>query len=354
MEQFASCRLMFSLHRGCEVKFDDMQRSGRDRFYVPACTYQTRRTTDVEFKIDPEFKTSIPPLSEEEKEQLEAMILADGVIINPLIVWNGILVDGHNRLEIIQKHPEIKYTVFEKDFPDRYAALAYIYKNQLGRRNLTPELRRYLIGKQYSAEKASMGGSRGNQYTKMAGSQDGNLPNPKKTCERIAKENNIGKNTVIRAETYSKAIDAAEDVLPGTKNRFLSGQIKPTEKDIAALARAAPEEIPALLEEIENSKQPAAQDSRDSDELPLGYIDMDQLTKELQSAPGGGSEADMFFELEDAMKTMIFRWTVCLCRYERYYKINAHKERIKEIIHIGKKFLKRIEGGRNPYDKDIL
>ncbi len=81
---------------------------------------------------------------------------------------------------------------------------------------------------------------------------------------------------------------------------------------------------------------------------------MDQLTKELQSAPGGGSEADMFSELEDAMKTMIFRWTVCLCRYERYYKINAHKERIKEIVHIGKKFLKRIEGGRNPYDKDIL
>ena len=73
----------------------------------------------MEFKIDPEFKTSIPPLSEEEKEQLEAMILADGVIINPLIVWNGILVDGHNRLEIIQKHPELQYTVFEKDFADR-------------------------------------------------------------------------------------------------------------------------------------------------------------------------------------------------------------------------------------------
>ena len=31
-----------------------------------------------------------------------------------------------------------------------------------------------------------------------------------------------------------------------------------------------------------------------------------------------------------------------------------YKEHIKKIIHIGKKFLKRIEGGRNPYDKDIL
>ena len=311
----------------------------------------------MNFKIDPEFKENIPPLTEDEKAQLEAVILADGVVINPLIVWNGILIDGHNRFEIIQNHPELKYTVFEKNFPDRFAALAYMYKSQLGRRNLTPELRRYLIGKQYSAEKASHGARdafRGNQYEKMVSSQVGNLTKQEKTCERIAKENNIGKNTVIRAETYSKAVDAAEDVLPGTKNRFLSGQIKPTEKDIAELARAAPEEIPALLEEIENSKQPTAQDSRDSDELPLGYIDMDQLTKELQSEPGGGSEADMFFELEDAMKTMIFRWTVCLCRYERYYKINAHKEHIKEIVHIGRKFLKRIEGGRNPYDKDIL
>ena len=96
----------------------------------------------MKFIIDPEFRTSIPPLSEDEKEQLEAMILADGVVINPLIVWNGILVDGHNRYQIIQKHPEIKFTVFEKDFPDRFAALAYMYKNQLGRRNLTPELRR--------------------------------------------------------------------------------------------------------------------------------------------------------------------------------------------------------------------
>ena len=308
----------------------------------------------MKFIIDPEFRTSIPPLSEDEKEQLEAMILADGVVINPLIVWNGILVDGHNRYQIIQKHPEIKFTVFEKDFPDRFAALAYMYKNQLGRRNLTPELRRYLIGKQYSAEKASMGGSRGNQYTKVAGYQNDNLPKREKTCDRIAKENDINRSTVIRAETYSKAVDATENVLPGTRNRFLSGQLKPTEKYISALARAAPEEIPDLLEEIENGKQPAAQDSRDKDELPLGYIDMDQLTKELRSAPGGGSEADMFSELEDAMKTMIFRWTVFLCRYERYYKINAHKEHIKEIIHIGKKFLKRIEGGRNPYDKDIL
>ena len=306
----------------------------------------------MEFKIDQEFKNNIPPLSGEEMQQLEDMILADGVVINPLIVWNGILIDGHNRYEIVQKHPHIPYTIFEKDFPDRFAALAYMYKHQLARRNLTPELRKYLIGKQYSAEKASMGGRRGNQYTKLPGSQVGNLAKPEKTCEKIAKDNNIGKNTVIRAETFSKAVDASDDAVPGTKNRFLAGQIKHTEKDIAALARASPEEIPALLEKIESGNGHSSDDNPDEDEMPLGYIDIDQLTRELRNTPSGGTEADMLFELEDAMKTMIFRWTVCLCQYERYYKSKAHKERIKEIISTGRKFLKRIEGGRNPYDKD--
>ena len=106
-----------------------------------------------ELKIDPEFAGQIPPLTSEEFEQLEANILEDGKVINPLITWNGFIVDGHNRYRILQKHMEIPYNTFEKEFPDRYAVIAWICKNQLGRRNLTPAQRKYLIGKQYEAEK---------------------------------------------------------------------------------------------------------------------------------------------------------------------------------------------------------
>ena len=60
--------------------------------------------------IDPEFEGKIPPLREEELKQLEENILADGVVINPLIVWDGVIVDGHNRYRILQKHPEIQFT----------------------------------------------------------------------------------------------------------------------------------------------------------------------------------------------------------------------------------------------------
>ncbi|WP_087368203.1 hypothetical protein [Faecalibacterium sp. An192] len=56
--------------------------------------------------IGPEFAGKISPLREEERKQLEENILADGVVINSLISWNGVLVDGHNRYHILQQYPE--------------------------------------------------------------------------------------------------------------------------------------------------------------------------------------------------------------------------------------------------------
>ena len=137
--------------------------------------------------IDPEFASKIPPLREEELKQLEENILADGVVINPLIVWNGVIVDGHNRSRLLQTHPEIQFTTYEKQFPDRYAAISWICKNQLGRRNLTPQQFKYLIGQQYDAEKLAER-FRGNQYTSVERSgcgQNVHNQNPERTAEKL-------------------------------------------------------------------------------------------------------------------------------------------------------------------------
>ena len=114
----------------------------------------------TELKVDPEFSGKVLPLSVEEFQQLEENILADGVVLNPLITWNGIIVDGHNRYRVLLEHQEIPFQIHEKEFPDRFAVIAWICRNQLGRRNLTPQQRKYLVGKQYEAEKASHGGIR--------------------------------------------------------------------------------------------------------------------------------------------------------------------------------------------------
>lgn len=214
-------------------------------------------------KIDPEFQGKIPPLTFEELNQLEANILRDGRIINPIIVWRGLIVDGHNRYTIAKKHPEIPFTVHEKEFASRYEAIIWICKNQLGRRNLTPEQKKYLIGKQYEAEKMKLGGDHGNNRgangTFSPNPQNGNLGGNRITCKKIATENGISKNTVLRAEQFSKGVDAAEEAVPGTRQKVLSGEVKPTAAEIASVARAPPEKRPALVAEICKPKKPKPQ-----------------------------------------------------------------------------------------------
>lgn len=83
-------------------------------------------------KIDPEFQGKIPPLTFEELEQLEKNIVNDGKVINPIIVWKGLVVDGHNRYAILQKHPDIPYTIHEKEFADRFEAIIWICKINWG------------------------------------------------------------------------------------------------------------------------------------------------------------------------------------------------------------------------------
>ena len=70
----------------------------------------------INLKIDPEFQNQIPPLTDDEYKQLEENILKEGKLLSPLIVWNNILVDGHNRYAILQKHPEIYFSTMPLPF----------------------------------------------------------------------------------------------------------------------------------------------------------------------------------------------------------------------------------------------
>jgi len=88
-------------------------------------------------QTDPEFKALIPPLSLEEYSQLEQNLLKE---TNPdsivLFTWNGVLIDGHNRYEICQKH-NISFKTAEKNgFTDRDDVKVWIIQNQFGRRNI--------------------------------------------------------------------------------------------------------------------------------------------------------------------------------------------------------------------------
>ena len=94
--------------------------------------------------IHPEFKALIPPLSQEEYNQLEQNILLNGCR-DPIVLWRGIIIDGHNRHEICTKHG-LKYETIRLRFPSRDAAKLWVLENQLGRRNLTDAMRIELAG----------------------------------------------------------------------------------------------------------------------------------------------------------------------------------------------------------------
>ena len=294
--------------------------------------------------IDPEFASKIPPLREEELKQLEENILADGVVINPLIVWNGVIVDGHNRYCILQQHPEIQFTTYNKEFPDRYAAISWICKNQLGRRNLTPQQFKYLIGQRYDAEKLAER-FRGNQYTSVERSgcgQNVHNQNPERTAEKIARENNLNEKYVRRAGHFAQGVDAAEEVAPGIKQEILSGSIKPTEKAVAAIAKAPPEERPALVQQLRQAKETEKKEEkpkpRRSAAETLQAI-RDISANMLQS--NGEIEADdICAELEDALDTMIFRWDTCLENYREHR--SACRDGIQQLTEKGIHYLQKM------------
>ncbi len=323
----------------------------------------------MDLRIDNEFAEKIPPLTKEEFDQLEANILADGRVINPLIIWNGVIVDGHNRYRILQEHPDIPFETFEKEFSDRYEVIAWICKNQLGRRNLTPAQRKYLIGKQYEAEKISES-FHGNQYSVSEGGEKSgpgqNDPHHfERTSERIAKEIGAGERYVRRAEEFAAGIDAAEEALPGIKQEILSGTIRPSDKDVMAVSRASPEERKGLAEQLrvphsssiseinQDEEEPKDEESRKPFKPSLASIHAisAQMASDSDQPRAVVDTEFIILELEDALGSMIFRWNTCLSDYRKEASARDCRKKIKELVQEGIRYLQQFKGGIRNEDK---
>lgn len=203
-------------------------------------------------KIDPEFSAQILPLSFEELQQLEMNMIRDRKLTDPIIVWNKTILDGHNRYNLLKKHSFIEYEIKEMEFSSRQEALIWICNHQLGRRNLTPERRKYLIGKRYEAEK-QISQNRGNQYTSTKkDATDQNDPCQNKsgshvTRQRIAKETGTSEGYVQRAEKYMNGVEAADEAAPGAREEILNGEI-------CAIAKAPKEQRPEIVAELRKPK----------------------------------------------------------------------------------------------------
>ncbi len=297
--------------------------------------------------IDPEFRDKIPPLTEDEFTLLEENILSDGAVFSPLIVWDGTILDGHNRYEIIQKHPELTYAVHKMSFDNRYEALSWICKHQLGRRNLTPQQKKYLIGQRYEAEKMAHGGER------VATVQNEPLPSSHKTRAQIANDTSTSESYVMRAGWYAQGVDAAEEALPGIKQEILTGAIKPTETAVAAVAKAAPEERSRLAADLKKSK-----DDRDKKPRPAYHkappaasrkAEMQKIAEisaEMERDKAPSTEENVLCSLDGEIVSFMELFDRIFQEYPRLLSDGHYRQELIQIMQKMKQYITDIEGGR--------
>lgn len=187
----------------------------------------------TELSINPELEKWIIPLTRDEFEQLTQSILEDGCR-EPLVVWGNTLVDGHNRYRICTKHG-VPFSTVQKDFTSIDDVKNWMICTQLGRRNVTPEQRDYLIGKLYKEQKKKHGGTGANQHTIEQSPQSDDSA---KTSERLADQFRVGRATVERAERFADALDTlsktcGEDI----KNRILAREYHVTKSDVIKMSK---------------------------------------------------------------------------------------------------------------------
>ena len=180
----------------------------------------------VELRIDPEFEALIPPLTADEFNQLRENILEVKEVYDPILTWNGVIVDGHNRWKIIREHPEVSFKVTEVIFFNRNEAILWIINNQLGRRNLEKsdaidlaEKKAEVTAQMAKAKQSEAGKTFGVGLPKkeeIASVQmDKTYSEPINTREEIAKTAGVSTGTVAR---YQEVKKKAPEFVPKIKS----------------------------------------------------------------------------------------------------------------------------------------
>jgi hypothetical protein len=256
-----------------------------------------------DIKIDAEFSGLIPPLSAEERQQLEENIVEHGGARDPLVVWASkgklTLLDGHNRYEICTRL-ELPFDVHELRFKSREEAEDWIDKNQLGRRNLDARQMSLLRGRRYNRIKPKQGGTGANQHE-----QSGQNVQSARTA--LAAEHGVNEKTIRRDGEFAEAVETL-----GIEREIVAGDIDAPKHEIVAAAKSLPEkptqaEVAEAVEAVK-SRPHVANNSGDNEwytpkeyieaaRQVLGSIDVDPASNPIANEIIG---AATFYTAEDS------------------------------------------------------
>ena len=168
--------------------------------------------------IDAEFQALIPPLSDDERAQLEASLKAEGCR-DSLVAWRQgdtlTLIDGHNRYELCKKHG-IEYKIIEREFDSREDVIVWMATNQLARRNLTAFARGELALRMKDAFAVK---AKAQQARKPADSVFQNFG------KQIHSDKEVGKIAELSHETIRKVEAVAKSAPEQIKQKAREGEI---------------------------------------------------------------------------------------------------------------------------------
>jgi hypothetical protein len=176
--------------------------------------------------IDPDIASLLAPHTPQELALLERSLLDEGCR-EPLAVWQGILLDGHARLDICRKHG-VPFRTAEIDLPHRDAAVRWVLANQLARRNLIRIAAAYYRGVLYRLANKQPG--KRNDLSSGPFAQGW-------ASEEIARRFGVDERTVRRDAKLADDLDAVAGSLgDGFRGAVLSGETKLNRRDIGELA----------------------------------------------------------------------------------------------------------------------
>lgn len=246
-------------------------------------------------QIDSEFQALIPPLSAEERAQLEANLLADGCR-DPLVVWGDVLVDGHNRYEICTRH-DLPFDTVEVEFDGRSHAVEWIIKNQFGRRNLSDYQRGVLaLRMKPIMEERARAQQLSTLVQNAAVSQISDERKPIRTDEAVSELANVSRDTIRKIERIEevaapevKALAAAGDVSINLASQFVELPQEVQQEAIAAIEEHHEPAKEVMREAVHNHRAQGTgenewytpQEHIDAAYKVLGSVDLDPASSEI-------------------------------------------------------------------------
>jgi len=224
--------------------------------------------------IDEDFKALLPSLDKDTYAMLEENIIQNGCR-DSIVLWDDVLIDGHNRFEICNKH-SIPFNTISKDFTSRDEALIWIISTQVARRNLTPIQLSHFRGLHYMADKKIQGTN--NQHARKSESgQNDHFQNDLfgSTATRLAERYRVSPKTIRRDAKVAAAIETIGEMSRPAKTMILSGEVGIEKSKLGGLSERPREDIAVVATAIENGtyeKRPAAPSSSPIMERPVEII----------------------------------------------------------------------------------